>query len=188
MLWTVVLVWQIYSYSSISSSTSADAAIVLGAAVWDGRPSPVFEERIKYGINLYQSGDVEYLIFTGGIGEGDTTAESEVAQDYAVNNGVPTEKILIETTSHITYENLYEACQLMAAVNIQKALIVSDPLHMKRATRIAKDLGIDAYPSPTLTSRYQTWRSKSGLLAYELFFYILHMGRNVTGRVDKCPV
>ena len=97
------------------------------------------------------------------------------------------EKILVETVSRITYENLYEACRLMEGADLRKALVVSDPLHMKRAMQIAEDIGLDAYPSPTTTSRYQTWRSKSGLLAYEVFFSIVHMGSKVTGFVEQCP-
>lgn len=177
---------QIYVYASVSSPQATDVAIVLGAAVWDGQPSPVFEERIKHGIYLFQSGRVEYLVFTGGVGEGDISAESEVARLYAINKGIPSEKILIEQNSQITYENLYEACQVMVEAQLQTALIVSDPLHMKRAMSIAQDIGLDAYPSPTPTSRYQTWRSKSGALAYELFFYMIHLGSKAVGSVERC--
>ncbi|RMG71688.1 MAG: YdcF family protein [Chloroflexi bacterium] len=187
LLWNIILMWQIYSFPLTSAPASADAAIVLGAAVWNGQPSPVFEERIKHSIFLFQSGQVEYLIFTGGFGKHDTIAESEAARAYAINEGVPSDNILIETNSHTTYENLYESCKLMSNANMQKAIIVSDPLHMKRAMRIALDIGIDAQPSPTPTTRYQTWRSKSGSLVYELFFYVLHLGAKAAGFVAECP-
>lgn len=186
LIWIVVLACQIYSFSSITSDKSVDAAIVLGAAVWNGQPSPVFEERIKHGIHLYQSGVVEFLIFTGGVGENDTIAESEVARDYAIKQGIPSEKILLEKKSQITYENLYEACRIMHVENMQTALVVSDPLHMKRSLRIAKDIGLDAHPSPTPTTRYQTWRSKSSSLVYEVFFYTVHLGSNAVGFVESC--
>lgn len=187
-IWLVVVAWQIYSYSSISSGSSADAAVVLGAAVWRGRPSPVFEERIKHGINLYESGAVDYLVFTGGIGTGDTRAESEVAQAYALSRGVPAEKILIERNSSTTYENLHEACQVMAAADLKNLLIVSDPLHMKRALTIAGDIGLDAQPSPTPTTRYRTWRTQSVSLANEVIFYVVHMASRAAGLVENCPV
>jgi uncharacterized SAM-binding protein YcdF (DUF218 family) len=74
----------------------------------------------------------------------------------------------------------------METGDLNTAMIVSDPLHMKRAMQIADDIGLDAYPSPTLTSRYQTWRSKSGLLVYELFFYTLHKGSDLIGQVESC--
>lgn len=185
-IWVITLTWQIYSYSSISSPVSTDVAIVLGAAVWDEKPSPIFEKRIKHGIHLYQSGRVEYLVFTGGIGKGDFKAESEIARLYAINEGIPSSQLLTERVSHITYENLYEACQIMKAANLQNALIVSDPLHMKRAMKIAEDIGIKAYPSPTPTTRYHSWRTKSGALAYEVFFYVVHMGNKMIGLVNKC--
>ncbi|MCP4426983.1 MAG: YdcF family protein [Chloroflexi bacterium] len=184
--WVLFLAWQIYSFPS-SAPVSADAAIVLGAAVWNGRPAPVFEERIRHGITLYQSGQAEYLIFTGGIGDKDSIAESEAARAYAISQGISADKILVETTSQITYENLYEACKLMDLANLRDAIIVSDPLHMKRSMRIAADIEMDAYPSSTPTTRYRTWRSKSGSLAYELFFYIVHLGSNAIGIVEKCP-
>ncbi len=183
----VVLAWQIHSFSTITSLINADAAIILGAAVWDDQPSPVFEERIKHGIHLYEAGIVEYLIFTGGIGEGDSLAESEVARVYALDKGVPLERIIIETNSRITFENLYQACQLMKTADLHEALIVSDPLHMKRAIKIAQDIGIEAFPSPTPTTRYRTWKSKSGSLMYEVFFYIVHIVQRVTGFVEMCP-
>lgn len=172
--WVAWISWSIYTFSLTSSQESADSAIVLGAAVWDGEPSPVFEERIKHGINLYHSGQVDYLIFTGGVGDGDSIAESEVGKVYAVKKGVPKEKILIETESRITFENLLAACKLMQKMNLQTALIVSDPLHMRRAMRMAEDIQLDAFSSPTPTSRYKTWKSKSRSLAYETFFYIAH--------------
>lgn len=182
----VALAWQIYAYSALSSPVATDVAIVLGAAVWNGKPSPIFQERIQHGIDLYQSGRVGYLIFTGGIGKGDSIAEAEVARLYAIGKGLPAEKLLTETVSHITYGNLYEACQIMKAFKFRNALLVSDPLHMKRAIKIAEDIGIKAYPSPTPTTRYRSWRTKSGALAYETLFYVVHLASYAVGQVDGC--
>jgi len=112
--------------------------------VWGERPSPVFEERIKHAVNLYTVGEASIIIFTGGIGEGDRIAESEVAKEYAVQLGVPDEDIYCETHSRITYENLEGAKEILDRQGLTKALIVSDPLHMRRAVTIARDLGIDA--------------------------------------------
>lgn len=90
-------------------------------------------------------------------------------------------KILTEHISRITYGNLFEADRIMKAANLQNALIVSDPLHMKRAMKIAEDMGIQAYPSPTPTTRYQGWRTKASSLLYEVFFYIVHIGGKAVG-------
>ena len=162
----------ICSYAGKDETRNADAAIVLGAGVWNDVPSPVFQERINHGIRLYRNGYVDKLIFTGGYGEGNAVSDAQIAMNYAVGLGIPAEDILIEEKSVITQENLYYAGQIMQANGIGSVLIVSDPLHMKRAMRMADDLGMEAYSSPTTTSRYQGVRSKAGFLMREVFFYI----------------
>jgi uncharacterized SAM-binding protein YcdF (DUF218 family) len=148
----------------------ADAAIILGAAVWGSRPSPVFEERIKYGLILYRSGKVRRLILTGGYGEGSRHAESEVAAAYLEARGVPRSAMLIEVRSRTTLQNLEEAKRLMGSEGLRSALIVSDPLHMRRALSQAHGLDISAEPSPTLTSRYRSLSTKAQFLLRELYF------------------
>jgi uncharacterized SAM-binding protein YcdF (DUF218 family) len=177
LIWFLSLAAEIYVYSFQTHASPADAAIILGAEVRNRHPTPVFEERIKHSVNLYRTNQVDVIIFTGGIGEGDQLAESEVAKEYAIQAGIPAEDIYCETSSKITYENLREAKKVLEQQGLTKALIVSDPLHMKRAVTIARDLGIDAYPSPTPTSRYITWKSKSGFLARETFFYTTYLLR-----------
>jgi uncharacterized SAM-binding protein YcdF (DUF218 family) len=168
---------QVYAYAMVSSEVSADAAIVLGAAVWDGEPSPVFEARINHAINLYQQGRVKVLVFTGGKGLGDQMAESEVAKRYAMRHGVAEQRIYCETTSHITYKNLWGARMIMAREGLRHALLVSDPLHMRRAMRMAEDLGLEVYASPTPTTRYKTWRSKGRFLVRESRLYASYLMR-----------
>lgn len=162
----------ISSYAKTDETQKADAAIILGAAVEDGAPTPVFRERINHGISLYQNGYVEYLIFTGGIGDGDSISEAQAGKNYAISMGIPESAILIEEESHITEENLENAKALMEQYDLQTALIVSDPLHMKRAMLMAKDYGITAYASPTKTTMYQSAKTKLPFLAREVFMYI----------------
>jgi uncharacterized SAM-binding protein YcdF (DUF218 family) len=169
--------YQVYTYASVRADVPADAAIVLGAAVWEGEPSPVFEERIKHAVALYRRGRVQRLIFTGGVGLGDQTAEAEVARQYAVTRGVPAEHIHCETSSRVTYGNLRGARSIMERQGLADALIVSDPLHMRRAVQMARDLGIEAYSSPTPTSRYRTWRTKLGFLLRESRMYARYLLR-----------
>ncbi len=171
--------YQVYAFASVRADASADVAIVLGAAVWDGRPSPVFEERIKHGVELYRQGRVDALVFTGGVGEGDQLAEAEVARLYALARGVPEERIYCETQSRVTYHNLKGAQTVLAREGLTTALLVSDPLHMRRATRMAQDLGMQVYPSPTPTSRYRTWRSKFGFLMSESRLYGIYLLRRL---------
>jgi len=162
----------IVNYSNKSVVVNSDAAIVLGSAVINDQPSPVFQERINYGITLYKLGVVKRLIFTGGVGKGQSFSESEVARAYAITNGVRAKDILIEQQSTITYENFLEAKKITQQANIQRILVVSDPLHMKRAMMMADQLGFNAQPAPTPTSRYKTWSTKSRFLVREVFFYI----------------
>ena len=172
-----VLASRIYSFGNTRSDASADAAIVLGAAVWSSGVSPVFRERINHGIDLYRTGKVRKLIFTGGQGNPGEPTESAAARDYALQSGVPAQDILIEEKSHTTYENIQYAKQVADTHNIKRVLIVSDPLHMKRAVLMAQDVGLKADPSPTPSTRYQSLKSQLGLLVHETYYYIGYLIR-----------
>jgi uncharacterized SAM-binding protein YcdF (DUF218 family) len=163
---------RIYSYGTSSADISADAAVVLGAAVWTNNVSPVFRERINHAIDLYRHGKVRKIIFTGGQGNPNEPTEAGAAQAYALANGIPAQDILIEQESHTTYENIIYAKQLADAHNLKKVLLVSDPMHMKRAMTMALDVGLETYPSPTPTTKYQSWNTQMGELARETFYYL----------------
>ena len=162
----------IYTYGKNSIDVNGDAAIVLGAAVWGNEVSPVFRERINHAIDLYRTGKVRKIIFTGGQGNRDELTEAAEARQFAIKNGIPEKDILIEESSHTTYENVVNAKRLADAHGLKRVLIVSDPMHMKRAVSMAKDIGLEAYPSPTPTTRYQGWRSQLESLAHETYYYI----------------
>ncbi len=164
--------FSIWSFSEKVQFVKTDAAVVLGAAAWNDEPSPVLRERINHAIWLYENGFVEKIIFTGGKKPGDSLAESEVARDYVIKNKVKAEDILIETKSTITEENLQYAYDIAALNNLHSFTIVSDPLHMKRAMLMAKNIGMEAYSSPTQSSAYKTLNSKLPFFFRELFFYI----------------
>jgi uncharacterized SAM-binding protein YcdF (DUF218 family) len=174
----------IYLYASASDSQPADAAVVLGASAWGSRPSPVFEQRIAHAVVLYQQKKVRTIIFTGGSGGGGQRAESLVASDYAFRQGVAARDMLCEVTSHNTLENLIGASEVIRQKKLGRVLIVSDPLHMRRAVTMARDVGIDAYPSPTPTSRYVGFDSKLDFLAHEIYYYAAYLlARPFTGRI-----
>lgn len=155
-LFLAYLIGSIFYFSTIDQKRPADAAIVLGAAAWYKRPSPVFEERIRHGIWLYQNGYVSKLIMTGGKSLNAPFSEAYVARRFALKKGIPANDILVEEESHNTSENLANAKKLMEANNLQTAIIVSDPYHMKRAMSIAENLDMKAYSSPTPTTRYES--------------------------------
>jgi uncharacterized SAM-binding protein YcdF (DUF218 family) len=169
------LAWSIYNYPNTSTPVQADAAIVLGAAAWGERPSPVFRERINYALELYQAGMVRKLIFTGGQADASEPAEAMVAQQYATERSIPEIDIFIETRSQSTRENLYYAQQIAWQNGLTRIFIVSDPLHLKRAVLIAQDLGMDAYPAPTPTTRYQSLSSQLSFLVRETYYYTAYL-------------
>ena len=163
---------EIIAYGNKDYKTHSDVAIILGAGTYGDEVSPVFRERINHGIWLYENGFVDYLIFTGGVGEGNIKSDALVAKEYAVSKSVPEEAIFIEEKSTITEENLEFAKKIMDENAFKNAIIVSDPLHMKRAMLMVKDYGIDGVSSPTTTSMYKSIKTKIPFLLREEFFYI----------------
>lgn len=162
----------IIQYGRIDEKRPCDVAIVLGAGTYNGEISAVYRERINHGIWLWENGYADYLIFTGGYGEGSNMADSAAARAYALSQGVPGEYIYIEEASTITEENFSESKKLMDEYGWQTALVVSDPLHMKRAMLMAKDYGVEGYSSPTPTTMYRSLKTKIPFLIREEFYYI----------------
>jgi uncharacterized SAM-binding protein YcdF (DUF218 family) len=171
-LWIGYLMLSINAYASVQSAVSADAAIVLGNALGpDDRPDAVFAARIDHAIALYKAGRVKTIIFTGGYRYGPDLTESISAKNYALERGVRAEHTLIETASQTTWQNLIEAKKLIDEHGLGRVLIVSDPLHMKRAMTMARDLDFDAYPSPTTTGRIAEERGSFRFLFREAVYY-----------------
>jgi uncharacterized SAM-binding protein YcdF (DUF218 family) len=165
----------IYAYSRRDEAREADAAIVLGAAVFGDRPSPVLRERINHAIYLYETGYVDRIIFTGGLGHTALVTEAEASAIYARSRGIPEEAIFLETTSTTTRENLRNARLIAAENGLKTFLIVSTPFHMKRALSIADDLSMEAYSSPTRTTRWISAYTKSRAFAQEVVSYIIYL-------------
>lgn len=155
--------------AGLDETRGADVAIVLGAAAYGDKPSPVFEQRIAHAVALYKNGTVRKLLLTGGFGDGAEFSESEVARRYAMDQGVPARDLLIEKTSRTTLENLKRARALMEQHGLSSALLVSDPLHMERACWMMHDLGVTAWRSPTPTTRYTSTEAKAGFLVREIY-------------------
>ncbi|MBC8146398.1 MAG: YdcF family protein [Bacteroidetes bacterium] len=164
---------KIYRYSFEYSETNCDVAIVLGAGSNKGIVSPVFKERINHSVYLYKKGVIRKIIFTGGKGKGQKSTDSEIAKLYAIETGIPIDDILIETKSRYTIENFKESKIIMDSLGLSSALIVSDPLHMKRSINLARNQNIECKPSPTLTTMYKTTIPKFKSLLYETFYYSL---------------
>ena len=127
----------------------ADAIVVMGAAQYDGTPSALFESRLRHAVDLFHEGLAPILVVTGGKQEGDRTTEAAAAREFAIRNGVPDSAILSEDQGRNTIESIRSVRRLFREHELSRALFVSDPSHMLRVLRIARDEGIDAYGSPT---------------------------------------
>jgi uncharacterized SAM-binding protein YcdF (DUF218 family) len=145
--------YRIWDQGGRDEARKADAIVVLGAAQYNGTPSPLFEARLDHAVLLFEDGYAPVFIVTGGKGRPrDTTTEAEAARAYAVAHGVPDSKILVEDRSRTTLEQIRTVGQMLRDRGLRSAVIVSDRTHMLRSLRIARDQGIEAYGSPTTTS------------------------------------
>lgn len=166
---TAVSIWK---YGEKSETKTADVAIVLGAALSYNTVSPVYRERINHAISLYNEGYVKYVILTGGTGEGNIYSDAFIAMEYARSKGLPEKAILLEEKSTVTEENIIFSKEIMDENNLKTAVIVSDPLHMKRAMKMAENNNLIAFSSPTPTTMYKTTKTQIPFLAREVFLYI----------------
>lgn len=130
----------------------AGAIVVLGAAQYDGRPSPVFAARLDHAIALYEDGYAPLFVVTGGKQPGDRATEAETARRYAVARGIPEDAIVMEDEGRTTQASLESVAAMLTARGVEDAVFVSDPTHMLRVLRIADDAGLTAWGSPTRTS------------------------------------
>lgn len=163
---------EICRYSALDEKRKCDVAVILGAGVSDDGVSPVYAARIDHGIRLLRDEYADYIMLTGATGEGNSMSDAAVAKEYAIEMGVSEDEIILEDKSRITQENLKNAKEIMLSRGLASCIIVSDPLHMKRAMTMAHDFGMNAYSSPTTTSRYVTWKTKLPFLLREEFFFI----------------
>lgn len=166
--------WQVHDYARRPTATqTADAALVLGAAAWGDKPSPVYRERIQHGINLYKNQQIKKIIFTGGTPKQGYPTEAEVGRNFAIKQGVKPKDIILESTSRNTFYNIHNAKPIMQQQRIASVALVSDPDHMARAMAIAQHFDVQAYPSPTPTSRYTGSAQRDDFFYREVFYLCL---------------
>jgi len=136
---------------------TTDAIVVLGAAQYDGRPSPVLAARLDHALQLWQSGYAPRIVVTGGKRPGDRFTEATASADYLIARGVPDRAILREVQGTSTWESLAATARILRNRGLESVLVVSDPYHSLRARQTARELGLDAHASPTLTSPVSGW-------------------------------
>lgn len=153
LLYFVVSLVQVWNtgrdVSFLQSRSTVDAIVVLGAAQYDGRPSPQLRARLDHVVTLWNLPVAPVVVVTGGKQSGDRFTEAEASRDYLVSRGLPVEVIVIESRGESTYQSL-EAVRDEARVNQwQRVVLVSDPYHLKRAQLVAAELGMAAEVSAT---------------------------------------
>ncbi len=171
VVYTAIQLWDIHRVGHLERKRSADCAIVLGAAAWHDKPSPVLRERLNHAITLFQDRKIRFLILTGGFGKDAPFSESEVGLEYCVDQGIPRDKIRVERESLNTIDNLREAREIMTDEGWRTALLVSDPWHLKRARRMASDLGLEVDVTGTPSSRFKSFGARSKFLFEEFILY-----------------
>jgi uncharacterized SAM-binding protein YcdF (DUF218 family) len=161
--------YRIWDTGNRDDRQKADAIVVLGAAQYNGRPSPVFRARLDHAVNLYDAGVGRYLVVTGGKAVGDRTTEAAAAREFAIARGVPASAILVEDRGRTTLESLNAVATILRDHQLGSAVFVSDRTHMLRVLRIARDQGIASYGSPTATSPTDaTFVSRADATLHEL--------------------
>jgi len=143
---------QVYATGRSDQARPVDAIVVMGAAQYDGRPSPQLAARLDHVVTLYDEGLAPLVVVTGGKQPADRFTEAEASRDYLVERGVPSDAILMEREGHSTYQSMQGVADLLEARGLSQVLVVTDPFHSLRSRMIAEDVGLRAYVSPTPSS------------------------------------
>ncbi len=147
----VILAW-VFRVSRLDQREHADAIVVLGAAQYNGRPSPVLKARLDHALDLYHAGLAPTLVVTGGIGSGDRMSEATVGHRYLRSHQVPDSAIVVRPDGRDTDESMRSVGEWMHDHEHTRMLLVSDPFHMARLRLEARSTGLEVSTSPTHTS------------------------------------
>jgi vancomycin permeability regulator SanA len=170
--WSGLTVWHAAHHDDASQVEHADAIVVLGAAQYDGTPSPVFEGRLDHALLLYQQGRSSHVFVLGSKQPADRTTEAAAGTAWLVAHGVPSSAVEPIPVGHTSWESLKAAAATMKRDGMRTAFLVSDPWHNARIKKMADDLGLDGYDSATWTSAYDTQGSRLGGYIRETFAYL----------------
>jgi uncharacterized SAM-binding protein YcdF (DUF218 family) len=171
---TAFRVWQV---ARTDDRTKADAIVVLGAAQYNGKPSPIFQARLKHAKQLYQDGVAKVIITAGGNRVGDTFTEASAGAQWLIDEGVPRASTLAVGEGRDTLGSLRAVAAEAAQRGWHTAVLVSDPWHSLRARTMADDVGLKAWTSPThsgpivqtrQTQAMYIFRETGALLFYRL--------------------
>jgi len=162
VLLAVVVAYVVFTFAQVwwasrqHSSASASAIVVMGAAQWNGKPSPVLKDRLDHAAALFRSGRAGEIIVTGGKKPGDGTTQGLTGYDYLTSVGIPAADVKLENQGTNSYQELSAAANIMRSEHLAPTvLLVSDPYHSLRITQIASELGLTAHVSPDRV--HSTW-------------------------------
>lgn len=175
LLWTAE---QIRRESNLDEERRADVIIVLGAAEYRGKPSPVLQARLNHALVLYLKGLAPYVMTTGGAGGDPVFTEGEVGRAYLTKHGVPSEAILVEPEGSSTARTIATAVEIMRRMNFRSCILVSDGYHIFRAKRMLEGQGITVYGSPrpeTTGRRELTWLYFRQAVGYAIWRIGIHI-------------
>ncbi|CAN5312983.1 YdcF family protein [soil metagenome] len=150
----------IIGFASRDNARPADAIVVLGAAQYAGRPSPVLKARLDHALQLWERKMATRFIVTGGVGPGDVTSEAAVARAYVEKAGVPADSVLLEPAGRTTSESMEAVAAIMESEGMERAVLVSDPFHMFRLWLLSRRYGITAHTSPVRGRSWQDDRNQ----------------------------
>jgi uncharacterized SAM-binding protein YcdF (DUF218 family) len=161
---------QIENFAGLDQAAPSDAICVLGAAEYDGRPSPVFRARLDHGFELYQRGIAPLIITLGGVNK-DEYSEGAVGREYLVSLGVPESAIIAETESRSTEEQAHRITVIARANNLSRLVVVSDGTHLFRIHAICAADGLNVLTSPRKRVTIGTGTDEAKRLAHEILSY-----------------
>ncbi|HLB61990.1 MAG TPA: YdcF family protein [Actinomycetota bacterium] len=171
---TGVAVWRAAHTDDATRADRVDVIIVLGAAQYQGRPSPVFEGRLRHAVLLYEQGRADTVIVLGGGRPGDRSTEAEAGRDYLVESGVPVGNVEAIPHGDTTLESLRAAASFMRDRRMTSAFLVSDPWHNLRIKRMASDLGFEGLTSATWRSAATSEGTRFSGYLRETFAYLAY--------------
>jgi uncharacterized SAM-binding protein YcdF (DUF218 family) len=152
----------------------ADAILVLGAAQYQGDPSPVFQGRLDHARLLYEQGRAERVVVLGAGQPGDTSTEAEAGRAYLLEQGLPVDAVVAIPVGSTTFESMEAAAAWMREEDLLTAFLVSDPWHNLRVRRMASDLGIKGYVSATWHSAARSEETRLAGYVREVFAYLYY--------------
>ena len=151
----LVSLLQVWNTGRSADRQPVGAIVVLGAAQYDGRPSPQLQARLDHALELWNLNLASYIVVTGGKQEGDRFTEAAASRKFFESSGVAGDLIFEENSGTTTYASLFAVSRVARDLEIDRVLIVSDPFHLLRAKLIANEVGLDASSSSTRTSVIQ---------------------------------